>query len=323
MSSPMPSLQQMRLIAQVLTLHFEESRPQADIAKELGLSSAKVNRLIKRGRELGMVQITIKSPLLRLFDLEKLLSDRWRLRTCLVVAGPTGSPEASLNEVCKAAASHLSDILRDGDTVAVSGGKTVSTVIQNLSSTRAFDVNVVPMAGGVQNQHYTDVNHLATELARKLGGRATLIHAPLHASSREERDVLMKLKTVDDAMDQARRASIALVGIGAVLGADSTYYEAHPVSEIERRKLYASGVRSEFLGHLIDQNGALSDNDLNSRVVALPPQELVSIPRTIAIGSGPEKVEPIRAALNSGYFNSLVTDELTARAILQDPETTR
>ena len=56
MNSGTPSPEQMRLIAQVLTLHFEEGRLQSDIAKALGLSSAKVNRLIKQGRELGMVQ---------------------------------------------------------------------------------------------------------------------------------------------------------------------------------------------------------------------------------------------------------------------------
>ena len=63
MNSVSPSPDQMRLIAQVLTLHFEEGRLQSEIATELGLSSAKVNRLIKQGRRLGMVQITIKSPL--------------------------------------------------------------------------------------------------------------------------------------------------------------------------------------------------------------------------------------------------------------------
>jgi DNA-binding transcriptional regulator LsrR (DeoR family) len=308
----------MRLIAKVLSLHFEEGRLQSDIAKELGLSSAKVNRLIKQGRELGMVQITIRSPLLRLFDLERAMMDRWGLKTCLVVPAVTGSPETTLREVGKGAASLLTDILRDGETIAISGGKSLSSLIANLSADRASDVTVVPMTGGVQGQHYTDVNHLATELARKLGGRATLIHAPLHAASKKERDLLMSLRNVSEVMNQARSASVAIVGIGAVVGPDSTYYQAQPVSESERQRLYDSGVRSEFLGYLIDEDGALSDNDYNSRLVALPPQEAARIPVTIAVAAGAEKVGPIVAAMSGRYFNALVTDEDTARAVLKN-----
>ena len=104
--------------------------------------------------------------------------------------------------------------------------------------------------------------------------------------------------------------------LGAVAGADSTYYTAQPVSEAERQGLYASGVRSEFLGHLIQEDGSSSHSSYNSRLVSLPPSDLANIPVSIAIASGPEKVEPIAAALNGGYFNSLVTDEHTANALL-------
>ena len=47
------------------------------------------------------------------------------------------------------------------------------------------------------------------------------------------------------------------------------------------------------------------------------PNEVAQIPVTIAVASGVEKVEPIIAALNGGYFNSLVTDERTAEAVLE------
>lgn len=312
---------QLRLITRVLSYHFEEGRSQTEVAAELGMSPAKVNRLIKQGRELGIVEIKIKSPYLRLFDLENALSRRWNLKNCLVVPGVTGSVEATRNEVGKGAATFLMETIRDGDTIAISGGKTISTVIENLPDNRGHDVTVVPMTGGVQGRHYTDVNHLATEFANKLSGHATLIHAPLHADTEEERDLLMSLKSVQGVMGQARGAAIALVGIGAVTGEDSTYYEAHPVTPAERQRHYESGVRSEFLGYLIDHDGKLSDNGYNARLVALPPLEVARIPVAIAVACGTEKTEPILAALRGRYFNSLVTDERTAKAVLEkDPD---
>ncbi|MXU64382.1 sugar-binding transcriptional regulator [Oceanomicrobium pacificus] len=321
MSAAMLTPEQTLLIAKVLKLHYEEGHPQSEIAKDLRLSTAKVNRLIKQGRDLGMVQITIKTPLMRLFDLEARLTERWKLHNCIVLPAVTGSPETTLNEVGRGAASLLLDNLRDGDQIAISGGKTLSAIIANVAPNRTYDVNVVPATGGVQGHHYTDVNHIATELANRLSARATLIHAPLHAESPKERDMVMSVKSVQSVMDQAGQAAVALVGVGAVAGENPTYYEAHPVSASERKALYDGGVRGEFLGHLIEADGALSAHPFNSRLVALSPARLKNVPVAIGVASGREKVEPIRAVLNGGYINALVTDENTATAILEkEPE---
>jgi DNA-binding transcriptional regulator LsrR (DeoR family) len=306
----------LRLIAQVLTLHYVEGKLQSEVAAELGLSSAKVNRLIKRGRELGMVQITVNSPFQHLFDLERDLAQRWGLKKCSVVAAVTGNAETTLAQVGKAGGELLVESIRDGDTIAISGGKALAAVIDNLSVDSAFDVNIAPMTGGVQGQHYTDVNHIATRLADRLGGRATLIHAPLHADTADERVLLMSVRSVRSVMDVARRAAVAIVGIGSVVGSNATYYEAHPIPEDERIKLVEGGVRGEFLGYLIDGDGSLAETDLNSRLVAIPPQEVAEIPLRIGVASGPEKVSPITAVLNGGYINALVVDDHTAQAVL-------
>ena len=316
MSTSGTDFESMRLIARVLTLHYEEGRLQSQIATELGLSSAKVNRLIKQGRELGMVEITVNSPFQHVFELENKLTRKWGLKNSLVVPAVSGNAKTTLNQVGKGAGTLLVEIIRDGDTIGISGGKALSAVIENLTVDRSYDVNVVPMTGGVQGQHYTDVNHIATQLADKLGGRATLIHAPLHAETAKERDILMSVRAVRDVMDLARNANIALVGVGSVIDDDSTYYDAHPVSEADRKRLVKEGVRAEFLGHLIDGRGRLFDNEFNSCLVSLPPQEAANIPTIIGVASGPEKVHPICATLNGGYINSLVVDERTVEAVL-------
>jgi DNA-binding transcriptional regulator LsrR (DeoR family) len=260
----------------------------------------------------------VDTPFRRLFELERRLTRRWDLKDCLVVPVVTGSAETTLNQVGKGAAQVLVETIRDGDTIATSAGKAVRAMIENLVVDRSFGVNVVPMTGGVQGQHYTDVNHIAAELADKLGGRATLIHAPLHADTAEERDLLMSVRSVRSVLDVAREASVAVVGIGSVLGPNATYYEAHPIAEAERATLIERGVRAEFLGFLIDGDGALANTDLNSRLVALLPAEAARIPVTIGIASGPEKVGPIVAVLNGGYIDVLVVDETTAAAVLDN-----
>jgi DNA-binding transcriptional regulator LsrR (DeoR family) len=309
-----------RQIHTVLLLHFVDGMKQSDIATALNLSPSKVNRLIAQGRKLGMVKIEINSPFQRLVDFEQRLIETAGLASAVVAPTVAGSPETTLQQVGRAAGNQLVETLRDGDVVAITGGKAVSAVVDNLLPERSFDVIVVPLTGGVQGKHYTDVNHLATRLAEKLGGRTMLIHAPLFAESREQRDMLMEMASIKEVFDLARKAAIALLGIGSIMTPGSSYYDLHPMPNPDRELLAKSGAAGEFLAHLIRDDGRLADYPLNFRLVALAPHELANCRRTIGVAAGPEKVRPIRAAVAGRYLNSLVVDEETAAAVLDSAE---
>ena len=203
-----------RQIYTVCVLHFIDGMKQSDIATTLNLSTSKVNRLITQGRKLGMVKIAIESPFQGLVNLEKRLVEKAGLSSAVVAPTVSGSPDTTLSQVGRAAANQLLETLRDGDVIAITGGKAVSAVMENLAPERSFDVTVVPLTGGVQGKYYTDVNHLASRLAERLGGKSMLVHAPLFAESREQRDMLMQMGSVKEVFDLARKASVALTGIG-------------------------------------------------------------------------------------------------------------
>ena len=227
-----------RQIHTVLMLHFMDGMTQQAIASQLNLSTSKVNRLITQGRKLGMVRIEIESPFQRLVELEQRLMEIARLVGAVVTPTVPGSADSTLQQVGRAAANQLLETLRDGDVIAITGGKAVSAVVDNLVAERAFDVTVVPLTGGVQGKFYTDVNHLATQLAERLGGRTMLVHAPLFAESRAQRDMLMDMASIREVFELARRASVALVGIGSIRTPGSSYYDLHPISAEDRDALH-------------------------------------------------------------------------------------
>ena len=306
-----------RQVHTVLVLHFIEGMKQSDIASKLNLSTSKVNRLITQGRALGMVKIAIESPYQGLVDLERGLADVAGLENAIVAPTVSGNPDTTLQQVGRAAANHLLETIRDGDVIAITGGKAVSAVAENLQPERSFNVTVVPLTGGVQGKYYTDVNHLATRIAERLGGKAMLIHAPLFAESQEQRDMLMGMGSIREVFDLARRAAVALVGIGSIFAPGSSYLDLHPMPNPDRKQLVKSGVSGEFLAHLIRRDGTLADYSLNSRLVALGPSELANCPRTIGVAAGKEKIEPIQAVLNGHLLKSLIVDEETAVAVLK------
>lgn len=310
-----------RQIYTVLMLHFMDGMKQSDIALAMNLSPSKVNRLIAQGRKLGMVKIEIESPFQRLVDIEQRLTAIEGLASSIVTPTVFGSPDTTLQQVGRAAANQLLETLRDGDVIAITGGKAVSAVVENMQPERSFEVTVVPLTGGVQGKFYTDVNHLASRLAERLGGRTMLVHAPLFAESREQRDMLMEMASIKEVFDLARKAAIALVGIGSIVTPGSSYYDLHPLPDLDRDELIRSGVRGEFLAHLICEDGTVADHPLNSRLVALDPAELAQCPRTIGVAAGSEKVLPIRSALNGHLLHTLITDEETAGSVLEPMET--
>jgi DNA-binding transcriptional regulator LsrR (DeoR family) len=313
---PPEDYERMRKVHRALVLHYVEGLSQAEIAKRMGASNATVNRLIKEGHDRGFVQISVKSPFQSLFELEQKLQQQGDLQDAIVVPSVSEQEEVNLRSVGRAAADYLLSRLKDGDTICVSGGQGVSAVIEGLSPTRPYDVTVVPATGGVQGKHFTDVNHLAAQMANKLQGRAFQIHAPVFAESRRERDVLLSVQSVKDVLARARDAAIAVVGIGSVLSEKSTYFNLRPGAAGKDDDLSRTGAAGELIAHLIDRNGKLCKYSMNDRVIGLTLDEFRSIPLSIGISAGKRKAEPIASVLRGGALSVLATDEKTGARVI-------
>lgn len=305
-----------RQMHQALVLHYVEGKTQAEIARELGISHATVNRLIKRGHQLGLVEIKIKSPIDHLVDIEARLVALGGIERAVVVPTVSDNPQTALQRVGEAAARLLLDTIKDGDTISITGGKGVSALVAGLKPGRRYDVEVIPATGLVQGKHYTDVNHVASLMADKLGGRAYQVHAPLFADSPEQREMLMGVRSVADVFRKAREADVAVVGVGSILSDDSSYYDLHPSSSADRQAIERSGAAGELLAHLIDRDGKLCGYALNRSLVSLTLDEFATIPRSIGIASGASKAAPILSAMRGNHLDTIVTDEATSRQIL-------
>src|SRR3954471_2227242 len=73
------------LLAQVSALYYLDGRTQAEIAQRLGLSRAKVSRLLYAARERGIARIVVNPPRGSLLALETELEARFALREVRIV----------------------------------------------------------------------------------------------------------------------------------------------------------------------------------------------------------------------------------------------
>jgi DNA-binding transcriptional regulator LsrR (DeoR family) len=209
--------QNARLLGQVLTLYYTENLSQSQIAQQLDLSIAKVNRVLQTARRQGLVEIKIHTPFQHVLEMEKELKELSGISDAVVVPQLSNSPEASLQDVGQAAAAYLLDNLKENDTLALGGGRALSATVDALTPRKKYNVRVVPAIGGVQGQHFTDVNNLAAEAARSLGGVSFQLHAPAYMDTDMEREILFRSRQVSEVLELARQARIAMVGIGTLI----------------------------------------------------------------------------------------------------------
>jgi DNA-binding transcriptional regulator LsrR (DeoR family) len=189
-----------------------------------------------------------------------------------------------------------------------------------MAPARRYDVTVVPATGGVQGKFRTDVNHVAADMAERLGGRALQLHAPVFCASEAEQKALLSVSTIASVLDAARNADIALFGVGSVAEEDSTYRTL--TDNVDHAGIAAVGATGELLAHLVDATGRLCDLPANRCLLALPFTDLRRIPHRIAVASGARKAPPLAAVLRTDLVGTLVTDDQTARevvAILGEP----
>lgn len=310
-------ISQIRRIYTALTMHHVDGLTQAEIADRTGQSHSTVNRLIKQGHDLGMVEISIRSPFQDHLALERDLARISGLREVVVEAITSDNADAVLARVGMAAADLLVNRVKPGQTICVSGGKGVTACVAGLRNVSAIKgLSVVPATGLVQGKHYTDVNHAAASMAQALGGEAVQMLSPMFAETEEQHAMITGMRTVSKVLDRARGADLAVVGVGGLRERATSYFDLHHDVPAEADELFASGAVAELLARVLDEEGRVTDYARNGLVVALTPDELRRVPISIGVAAGQKKAEAICAVVRGGYINTLVTDETTARAVL-------
>ncbi len=313
----MSTYEAVRLMNTILTLYYVDGLTQTEIAQRLSFSTAKVNRLLLQAREQGYVNITIRTPFQQLFDLEDRLKAVFGLKDVIVIPAVAENGSSPLNALGAAAAEFLLAHLRDGDVLGIGGGSAVHALYQAITPARSYKVEVVPLIGAVQGEISTDSNYLAAHLAERLGGKAYQLHAPVIVDSREQCETLKSMGPVKEILDIARRANIAIIGVGTVDAEVSRFVQFTALSVQDMKHIASDcGGVGDINAFVFDIEGRACAQEYADRVLGLTLPELKSIPYRIGVAATETKARPLYGALRGGYLHALITDEAAARGVL-------
>jgi len=309
-----------QLMAKVADLYYLRDLTQQEIADRLGLSRTAVCRLLQRARAEGVVRIEVNPPEESHQELERELEERFGLREAIVVTGRSESPTLTRRALGQAAARYLDRCLKGREVVGISWGSTLEEVVHHVRQ-RPLRTIVVPLVGGAgQVAPGIHANDLARRLAQAQHGEVHLLHAPAVVSSPRVRDALYSDPGIRHSLDLARRAQVALVGVGALVSS-STLVQTGYFSPKEFTTLREQGAVGDVCTRPYTRDGLPVDEELQRRIVALELEDLRRIPTVIAVAGGLEKAEAILGLLRGRLADVLVTDHLAARVVVRSLHT--
>ncbi len=287
-------------------LHYVNELSQVRIAKQLGLSTATISRLLQRARAEGIVRIEVRE----IFDPGELgaqLADRLGLEQVVVVDAPAAD---MLSALAPPLARMLSEAGLGREAVLMLGwGRTVWAVI-DAGLPPLPGIVVVPSTGGMQQKaDYFHSNEFARRAADLTGGVPQLIHAPYLAAP-EVFEAFLAEPSVRDARALWDRIDVAVVGIGM----------PHKAEQLdagdERQDPLLDDAVGDVVRHYFDEQGRIINWRGEGHMIGVTCEQLRDARMSIGLAAGDEKVRSIIGAARTGMIKRLITDTRTAEAVL-------
>lgn len=315
-----------RFLLKVVDMYYKEELSQEIIAKKLNISRTTVSRTLTRAKKDGYVKIVINYPSESPIDLEKELEKKYGIKEAMVAMAKKETLSDFL--VAEQASEYLIRVLKSQMILGVTWGRTMKRVIDNfgseLSNIRVTvkDVEVVPFLGTTNIREAADdeyrmtySNILATKVAELINGKSYNLSAPMIVSNEEVRHILESEKDVSMVLKKARKADIALFGIGE-LSNDSSIAACGGTTIKELREIEAQGGVGEIVGRIYDSRGKTLDIEMNKKIIGISLEDMKKIPTRVGIAYGVNKAKAIKAAMEGGIVNVLITDSNTAQYLL-------
>ncbi len=308
-----------RFLARVAWAYHVEGLTQERVADKLGVTRLRVNKALAEARRRGLVRVTLNTPFAACAEAEAALLARYGLRTAYVAPAP--QDPAAVQTVVGAALGHLlSDVLARPELrlFGMSWGGTLDLATRFVAAMSRPDLEIVSVMGGLTRGSDLNSFEITTRLADLIGARHSYFTAPLYAGSAESRDIIMQLDVFRDVLATLRSVDAMAMAAGDLSDRSLLMRDGLP-SDVTVEQLREAGGVGDVLGTVIDASGRPIDHPINERIIGMGMDDLARVPDVIAAAGGPHKVPVLRALLARGVVDTLVTDEATAAALLEDP----
>lgn len=305
---------------QLVTMSFLKYKlgyTQAKIAELFNVSLMTVSRMLKEAIDEGIVTISVKIPINEDEELSKQIKQKYALRDALIVKD--NEYEDTITTISKAAASYLDMVILPRDVMGLAAGRVLSHVLPLMNipaiNRNSVEFKVVQVQGG-----YPDIDafHPTTTIVNfvnRFGIPGHLLMYPMYAAS-ENSAKMIYAQNKDEFESLWTKCTILLTGVGVFdkenIQREESLLTTEDISEIESK-----GGIGVIFGRWFDSEGNYLDCSSNRKAISIKPAFQKKILKRVLIAFGDEKLTVIDTLLKTKITNIFISDEKTARDLLQ------
>ncbi len=308
--------------AKIATLYYLGELSQDEIAEMFGISRFKVSRVLRRSKELGIIEFHINNKPDYYKGLEKQLVKALGIKRCLVVS-PGSTAADSKSNVGKAAAKYLIQRLKDGMMVGFDWGTTLQTMVREFAPEHKYPgCMFVQISGSIASQSildngYMDGHDIVANLAAKAGANWSLFPAPYIVKEKMLRDMLLEEKTIKNHIQYFDQLDMVFFGVGSCNPEIYLPFYRNYLSSQECKQLEQERRTGELFSCQLDTDGNKMESMLSGRVLTIELDQLKSIPDVVVLAAGADKTQSLLVGARGGYFNTMIVTEIAALDLLE------
>ena len=301
----------------ILKEHYILDMSQKEIAKFEKLSTATISRLIKEAKAQGYVKIELNLPDNSVPELEKKIRDRFGVSFVSVTRVQVDDQDMIIHDVAQPFSDYLYSIMKDGDVIGLSWGRTLCKMALDLHVREPRDVTFVSLSGGVTiNVTETGVEQTVRRFASAFDAQGFAFPLPAYLANEVMKEAVLSDEQFSELFDLIRRAQIAVFSVGP-LNTSSLLYESGYFSYPEMEELIHQGFVGDICGRLIRSDGNYEKEGEYTHSVGITLEELKKKQHKMCVVTQTDKAEVLACALKGGFIDELFVDESTAERLLR------
>lgn len=295
-------------------LSFVGGKTQGEIATRLGVSPAKVHRLIAQAQRDGLVRFHVEGRPMECLQLEDQIENQFGLNSCIVAPDLGGDDENDAILAVGAAAGPMLASLLSSNTVAQVGvgmGRTLKAAFGAMPGFTRSDLSIIAITGSLTRKLSVNPYDVIPQLLERTGGEGYYLPVPYIAADSREKQVFLSQESISRLLDRAKRSDLFVVGIGSIID-EGHLVTNGMITSSEQETMQGQGVVADLMGRFLGADGKEINTELGHKSVGLTLED-VRDARVIALAGGSSKGEATLSALRSGVITDLVIDETLAR----------
>lgn len=305
-----------KLAISAAKLYYQSGFSQAEIAKELQLSRPSVSRLLQYAKDMGFVRIEIFDPIEDQGQLAQKVAAAYGLRDVCIANAPIEDEEEVKKYIGQRGTAYINEIIQDGDIIGVGWGTTLHSLSHQLIPHPLKGAQIVQLEGGITlSTSETFANEILEKFAKNYETIAQYLPLPVLFDSKEVKEMVYRDRHIKRVLELGRNANIAIFSVGTVR--DNALFFRLGYADAQEKAYLKSHAVGDICSRFFDKEGNISSQELNDRTVGIALDDLRNKEYSILLSGGEGKIASIRAALKGGYANVLITDQFTAKRLLE------